>query len=136
MGEVMSERERGKGILRLGIAFTLAVGLMACSAQEEKTEQITVPPLTGEQLDRVRQQALDAGLRETAAAQWTTVNWMDDKTNIVVHVRSDELADPEGRDSFCKHAIEVTQAELLPGQSLMLFIVGSDGVYSCRPDRE
>jgi hypothetical protein len=133
MEGVMSERERGKGVLRLWIAFSLAACLMACSAEEEKTEQITVPPLTGEQLDRVRQKAQDAGLREAAAAQWTTVNWMDDKTKIVVHVRSDELEDPEVRDSFCEHAREVTQAELLPGQSLMLFIVGSDGVYSCRP---
>jgi hypothetical protein len=116
---------------RVVILTFLAAGLAGCSpAKDESGKEAAVPPISGEQLDTIRQQVRESDLFKTAKPIWTTVNWVTD-TRIVVHSRIDGLEDPALGDSFCERASEFIFADLLPGQSFDLYLVGAKGIHAC-----
>ncbi len=113
------------------VVLMLAVaGLTACSPPVEDPKQQTVPPISGEQLDNIRRHVRESDLLKSVKPMWTTVNWVND-ARIVVHSRIDEFEDPELGDSFCERATEFIFADLLPGQSIDLYLVGAKGVHVC-----
>ncbi|MBW2173933.1 MAG: hypothetical protein JRF64_04690 [Deltaproteobacteria bacterium] len=123
------------------ILVLLAVSLSACSPDKESTDesvsevsgtQTDVPPVSVTQIEQIRQKVRESELDEFPKAMWSAVNWLEDSTRIVVHIRRDGLEDPELHDRFCELAGELIQSGLLPGQSFDLYIIHADDVQRCR----
>jgi hypothetical protein len=123
------------------ILVLLAMSLSACSPDKESTDesvseisgtQTDVPPVSVMQIEQIRQKVRESELDEFPKAMWSTVNWLEDSTRIVVHIRRDGLEDPELHDGFCELAGELIQSGLLPGQSFDLYIIHADDVQRCR----
>jgi hypothetical protein len=123
------------------ILVLLAMSLSACSPDKESTDesvseisgtQTDVPPVSVTQIEQIRQKVRESELDEFPKAMWSTVNWLEDSTRIVVHIRRDGLEDPELHDGFCELAGELIQSGLLPGQSFDLYIIHADDVQRCR----
>ena len=113
------------------IALSLLVTLFsACSPPEEELSGQPVPRISGEQLETIRRHVRESDLFATAQPLWTTVNWVKD-TRIVVHVRIDGLDDPDIFRDFCRRGSEFIFADLLPGQSFDLYLVGAQEVRVC-----
>jgi hypothetical protein len=119
------------------------VSLSACSPSEESTdeslpgisaEQPDVPQVSVTQIEQIRQKVRESELGEFPRAMWSAVNWLEDSTRIVVHIRTDGLEDPELQDRFCELAGELIRSGLLPGQSFDLFIIHADDVQRCRQE--
>lgn len=115
---------------RILALILVTAGMTACSPPAEEAEQQAVAPISGEQLDNIRQHVRESDLFKSAKPIWTTVNWVNG-TRIVVHSRIDGLEDPELGDSFCERASEFIFADLLPGQTFDLYLVGARGVRAC-----
>ncbi len=125
------------------IVLSLVVSLSACSPGEESTdeslpgisaEQPDVPQVSVTQIEQIRQKVRESELGEFPRAMWSAVNWLEDSTRIVVHIRTDGLEDPELQDRFCELAGELIRSGLLPGQSFDLFIIHADDVQRCRQE--
>ncbi len=125
------------------IVLSLVVSLSACSPSEESTdeslpgisaEQPDVPQVSVTQIEQIRQKVRESELGEFPRAMWSAVNWLEDSTRIVVHIRTDGLEDPELQDRFCELAGELIRSGLLPGQSFDLFIIHADDVQRCRQE--
>jgi hypothetical protein len=123
------------------ILVLLAMSLSACSPDKESTDesvseisgtQTDVPPVSVTQIAQIRQKVRESELDEFPKAMWSAVNWLEDSTRIVVHIRRDGLEDPELHDGFCELAGELIQSGLLPGQSFDLYIIHADDVQRCR----
>jgi hypothetical protein len=132
------EKQLLYGIL---ILVLLSMSLSACSPAEESTDesvseisatQIDVPGVSVTQIEQIRQKVRESELDEFPKAMWSAVNWLEDSTRIVVHIRRDGLEDPELHDRFCELAGELIQSGLLPGQSFDLYIIHADDVQRCR----
>jgi hypothetical protein len=106
------------------LVVLLVVSLSACSPDEESTDQsvpaisgtqIDIPLVSGTQIEEIRQKVRESELGEFPKPMWSSVNWLEDSTRIVVHIRIDGLEDPELHDRFCERAQELIQSRLLPG---------------------
>jgi hypothetical protein len=106
------------------ILVLLAMSLSACSPDKESTDesvseisgtQTDVPPVSVMQIEQIRQKVRESELDEFPKAMWSAVNWLEDSTRIVVHIRIDGLENPEFHDRFCDLA-----ANYLPLGSLHL----------------
>jgi len=122
------------------LVVLLLVSLSACSPEKESTDesipaisgtQIEVPRVSATQIEEIRRKVRESELGEFPKAMWSAVNWLEDSTRIVDHIRIDGLEDPELQDRFCKRAQELIQSGLLPGQSFDLHIIQADDVQSC-----
>lgn len=113
----------------LGLTLVIT-GLTACSPPAEEPAPQAVPAISGKQLDNMRQHVRESDLFKSAKPIWTSLNWVKD-TRIVIHSRIDGLEDPQLADSFCRRATEFILADLLPGQSFDLYLVGAKDVYAC-----
>jgi hypothetical protein len=125
------------------ILVSLVVSLSACSPNEESTDEflpgisgteIDVPQVSGTQIEQIRQKVRESELGEFPKAMWSAVNWLEDSTRIVVHIRIDGLEDPELQNRFCERAGELIRSGLLPGQSFDLYIIHVDDVQSCQQE--
>jgi hypothetical protein len=123
------------------VVVSLVMSLSACSPAEESTDeslrrmsakQPDVPQVSVTQIEQIRQKVRESELGEFPRAIWSAVNWLEDSTRIVVHIRIDGLEDPELHDRFCELAGELIRAGLLPGQSFDLYIIHADDVQRCR----
>ena len=123
------------------ILVLLAVSLSACSPDKESTDesvseisgtQTDVPPVSVTQIEQIRQKVRESELDEFPKAMWSAVNWLEDSTRIVVHIRTDGLEDPDLHDRFCERVQELIQSGLFPGQSFDLYIIHADDVQRCR----
>jgi hypothetical protein len=123
------------------MVVSLVMSLSACSPSEESTDeslplisakQPDVPPVSVTQIEQIRQKVRDSELGEFPKAMWRAVNWLEDSTRIVVHIRMDGLEDPELQDRFCELAGELIRSGLLPGQSFDLYVIHTDDVHRCQ----
>ncbi|UCD87112.1 MAG: hypothetical protein JSV01_04925 [Desulfobacterales bacterium] len=123
------------------ILVSLVMSLSACSPREDSTDespsrisakQSDVPQVSVTQIEQIRQKVRESELGKFPKAMWSAVNWLEDSTRIVVHIRTDGLEDPELQDRFCELAGELIQSGLLPGQSFDLYIIHVDDVQRCR----
>ena len=122
------------------LVVLLVMSLSACSPAEESTDeslprvsakQPDVPQVSVTQIEQIRQKVRESELGEFPRAIWSAVNWLEDSTRIVVHIRIDGLEDPELHDRFCELAGELIRSGLLPGQSFDLYIIHADDVQRC-----
>jgi len=113
----------------------------SCSPAEESTDeslprisatQIDIPRVSATQIEQIRQKVRESELGEFPKAISSAVNWLQDSTRIVVHIRIDGLEDPELQDRFCERAGELIRSGLLPGQSFDLYIISADDVQRCQ----
>jgi hypothetical protein len=139
---IMKSQER-RDLYQILLVITLVVSLSACSPDEQSTEesvpgisatQIDVPRVSATQIEQIRQKVRESERREFPKTIWSAVNWLEDSTRIVVHIRIDGLEDPELQDRFCELAGELIRSGLLPGQSFDLYIIRADGVQRCHTE--
>jgi hypothetical protein len=117
------------------------VCLVACSPTDTPKQVTTHEPvsrITGEQLERVRQQVNELrrlerkyDLEELPTALWSSVHWINNETGIIVHVRIDGLEDSALHDKYCDRLQKLIRAEFQPGQSFDIYTIGSDNVQKC-----
>ena len=136
----LHERSFLCGIL---LVVSLVVSLSACSPAEESTDesapgtsvtQTDIPRVSVTQIEQIRQKVRESDMGEFPKSIWSAVNWLEDSTQIVVHVRIDGLEDPELQDRFCERAGELIRSGLLPGQSFNLYIIHADDVQNCHQE--
>ncbi|UCD87598.1 MAG: hypothetical protein JSV01_07585, partial [Desulfobacterales bacterium] len=113
----------------ISLVVSLVVSLSACSPAEQSTDesvpgisatQIDVPRVSATQIEQIRRKVRESEGGKFPKPMWSAVNWLEDSTRIVVHIRIDGLEKPEHRDRFCERAQELIQSGLLPGQSFDL----------------
>jgi len=123
------------------ILVSIVVSLLACSPDEKSADesvpgisatQIDVPRVSVTQIEQIRLKVRESELDEFPKAIWSAVNWLEDSTRIVVHIRIDGLEDPDLHDRFCERVQELIQSGLFPGQSFDLYIIHADDVQRCR----
>jgi hypothetical protein len=137
---IMKSQEK-RYLYQILLVITLVVSLSACSQDEQSTDesvpgisatQIDVPRISATQIEQIRQNVRESERGEFPKPIWSAVNWLEDSTRIVVHIRIDGLEDPDLHDRFCERVQELIQSGLFPGQSFDLYIIHADDVQRCR----
>ena len=128
-------------LYKILLVIVMVVSPSACSPAEESTDE-SLPRISAKQpdvsqvsltqIEQIRQKVRESELGEFPKAMWSAVNWLDDSTRIVVHIRIDGLEDPELHDRFCERVQELIQSGLHSGQSFDLYIIHTDDVQRCR----
>jgi hypothetical protein len=140
-GKIIMRSQEKQYLYKILLVIVMVVSLSACSPAEESTDeslprisakQQDVPGISVTQIEQIRQKVRESELGEFPKAMWSAVNWLEDSTRIVIHIRRDGLEDPELHDRFCELAGELIQSGLLPGQSFDLYIIHADDVQRCR----
>jgi hypothetical protein len=140
-GKIIMKSQEKLFLYGILIVVSMVVSLSACLPDEESTDesvpgisttQTDVPQVSATQIEQIRQKVRESELGEFPKAMWSAVNWLEDSTRIVVHIRIDGLEDPELHDRFCERTQELIDSGLLPGQSFDLYIIRADDVQRCR----
>lgn len=127
---VMKSQEK-RYLYQILLVIMLLVSLSVYSPDEQSADE-SASGISATQIEQIRRKVRESERGEFPKPMWSAVNWLEDSTRIVVHIRIDGLEDPELHDRFCERAQELIRSGLLPGQSFDLYIIRADDVQRCR----